>query len=150
MGRKCNSRGLALLKSFEGCELEAYPDPGTGGEPWTIGWGHTGGVKKGDKITQAEADDLLAEDLERFEEGVARYIGHAPATDDQFSACVCLAFNIGLERFRNSTVLKRHRLKNYTGAANAFLLWKYAGGRVMKGLMRRREAERRLYLGLPV
>jgi lysozyme len=147
MARKINAKGLALVRRFEGCELEAYPDPGTGGEPWTIGWGHTGGVKKGDRITQEEADELLLDDLGRFEEGVENLTSGHPTNDDQFSACVCLAFNIGIERFRGSTVLKRHKLNNYAGAANAFLLWHYAGGKPMKGLMRRREAERALYLG---
>jgi lysozyme len=58
-----------------------------------------------------------------------------------------LAFNIGLERFRNSTVLKRHKMQNYVGAANAFLLWKYDNGKLIPGLLRRREAERKVYMG---
>lgn len=145
MGRKVNERGLALIKSFEGCSLHAYPDPGTGGEPITIGYGHTGGVKRDATITQAEADALLASDLARFESGVDALLGEA--TGNQFSACVCLAFNIGLSHFAGSTVLKRHRQGNFTAAANAFLLWRYAAGKPLRGLERRREAERKLYLG---
>ena len=144
---KMNARGLALLKSFEGLRLDAYPDPATGGDPWTIGHGHTGpDVKPGRVITAGEAERLLQRDLERFEAGVAELVGDAKTADDQAAAMISLAYNIGLANFAKSTVLKRHKLGNHMGAANAFLLWNRAAGRVMRGLMRRREAERALYL----
>lgn len=145
MARKINAAGLDLIKSFEGLRLKAYICPAN---VWTIGYGSTGPhVKAGMTITQKEAERLLLDDLERFEAGVDKLLGNA--TDDQFSACVSLAFNIGLSAFARSTVLKRHKLKNHVGAANAFLLWNRGGGMILKGLVRRREAERRLYLGLP-
>ncbi len=148
--RQINERGLSLVKSFEGCELVGYPDPGTGGKPYTIGYGHTGPeVRLGQRISQDEADELLRKDLERFERGVVSTIGDTPTSDDQFSAFVCLAFNIGLSAFAGSTVLKRHKLGNHMGSANAFLMWKRAGNQILRGLIRRREAERRLYLGEP-
>jgi lysozyme len=145
--RQINSAGLALLKEFEGLELRAYPDPGTGGSPWTIGFGHTGPVvHPGLEISEAQAEGYLRADLAKFEAGVEKLIGDAPVNENMFSACVSLAYNIGLAAFERSTVLKRIKLGNKMGAANAFLMWNRAGGRVMAGLMRRREAERKLFL----
>jgi lysozyme len=141
--RRINDAGLAKLKGFEGLRLDAYLDGG--GVP-TIGYGHTHGVKMGTTITPAEAERFLMEDLGYTEAGVDALTRDVPTTDNQFAAMVCLAFNIGLERFRNSTVLKRHKLGNKIGAANAFLLWKYDNGKPVEGLMRRREQERKLYL----
>lgn len=142
MARKINAAGLALIKQFEGLRLKAYLCPAN---VWTVGYGSTGShVKQGMVITEAEAEALLRDDLERFEAGVDKLAGDA--TDNQFSAMVSLAFNIGLDAFERSTVLKRHKLGNHMGAANAFLLWNRGGGRILKGLVRRREAERALYL----
>jgi lysozyme len=143
MSRKINDRGLALIKSFEGCELTAYRCPA---KVLTIGYGSTGShVKEGMTITEEEAEALLRKDLARFEAGVSALAGIS--SDSQFAAMVSLAFNIGLNAFAGSTVLKRHRLGNRMGAANAFMMWNKAGGRILKGLIRRREAERKLYLG---
>jgi lysozyme len=143
MVRRINEAGLELIKSFEGLRLEAYRCPAG---VLTIGYGSTGPhVKPGMVITEEKAEGLLLEDLRRFEVGVEAMAG--PATDNQFAAMVALAFNIGLGAFSTSTVLKRHKLGNRTGAANAFLMWNKAGGQILKGLIRRREAERKLYLG---
>lgn len=144
--RHCNDAGYALVREFEGLRLTAYPDPGTGGAPWTIGYGHTAGVKPGETICKAEADELLTQDVEEVENGLNALIGTARTTDNQFSAMVALAFNIGLANFAKSTVLKRHLLGNYLGASRAFVLWNKAAGSVMPGLTRRREAEAKLYL----
>lgn len=144
---RINARGLALIKEFEGCRLSAYPDPGTGGEPWTIGFGHTEGVGHDDKISQGEADELLLEDVEEFEIGLNNLLGNSATNDSQFSAMLCLIYNIGVGNFAKSTVLKRHRLGNYLGASRAFVLWNKAAGHAMSGLTRRREAEARLYRG---
>lgn len=138
---KINDAGLALIKRSEGLRLEAYQD---GGGVWTIGYGSTHGVNPGSTITPGEAERLLMEDLERHD--ITPYLDCCPTTANQFSAMTSLAFNIGLERFRNSTVLKRHKQANRIAAANAFLLWKYDAGRIVKGLLNRREAERNLYL----
>jgi lysozyme len=114
----------------------------------TVGYGHTGpDVRIPMSITPERAEELLENDLERFERGVEALINGCATLDDQFSALVSLAFNIGLSALATSTVMKRHRLGNRLGCANAFLMWNRGGGRVLAGLTRRREAERRLYLG---
>lgn len=143
---KINASGFALIQHFEGCSLTAYPDPATGGEPVTIGYGHCGNVKMDSYISQDMANALLLQDLARFEDGVARSI-HTDVTSDQFSACVCLAFNIGLGNFTTSTLLKMINADSAPAAADQFLRWNKAAGKVMNGLTKRREAERRLYLG---
>jgi len=141
-GMRVSDKGLSLIKEFEGCELKAYLCPA---KVWTIGYGHTKGVKPGQTITQFEADELLRMDVEDHD--ISDLLGDTPTTQDQFDAMSSLAFNIGLTRFAGSTVLKRHKLGNKLGAANAFLMWKLSNGRVLPGLVRRREAERKLYLG---
>lgn len=143
--RRINERGLRLVKEFEGLRLEAYRCPA---KILTIGYGSTGPhVKEGMVITEAEAEELLRKDLARFEAGVNVMTHGFPTTDDQFSAFVSLAYNIGLGAFAGSTALKRHKLGNHIGAANAILMWNKAKGQILKGLVRRREAERKLYLG---
>lgn len=148
MARTINAAGLKLVQEFEGCKLTAYRDIAN---VLTIGFGSTGShVKPGMTISQGEADELLLEDLERFEAAVEKATAGTRTSDNEFAACVSLAFNVGIAAFNRSTVLKRHRLGNKTGAANAFLLWNKArvGGKltVVRGLTRRREAERKLYL----
>jgi lysozyme len=139
--RQINAAGLALLKEFEGLRLKAYKCPAG---VWTIGYGTTADVKEGQVITEAQAEGFLKADLAKFEAGVEKLIGDA--TDNQFSACVSLAYNIGLSAFAGSTVLKRHKLGNYLGASRAFGMWIRGGGRILPGLVRRREAEAKLYL----
>jgi len=141
---KTSQKGIDLIKQFEGVSLKAYPDPGTGGEPWTIGYGHTGGVKKGDAITQSQAEDLLRKDLIKFETGVSNAL-KVETTQYQFDAMVSLAYNIGLGNFTKSTLLRKHNAKCWQCAAAQFGVWRNAGGKVMNGLIRRRAAERELY-----
>lgn len=137
-----NDTGLALIKDFEGCRLKAYRDiKGI----LTIGVGHTGGVAEGQEITQEEADDLLRSDLERFEKGVSSLV-QSSLTDNQFSALACLAFNIGLGNLASSTLLKQVNKSQYFQAADSFLAWDHANGVVIPGLLRRRRAERDLFL----
>lgn len=139
---------LTLIKQFEGCKLNAYPDPGTGGDPWTIGWGATGpGIKKGLTWTQGQADARLVEDVSYFVNGVRGLLAGAPATENQLGAMVSLAYNIGLGNFGKSTLLKLHKAGDYAGAAAEFPKWNKAAGRVMAGLTRRREAEAKVYRG---
>lgn len=142
---KISDAGLALIKEFEGCELEAYPDPATGGEPYTIGFGHTGGVREDDVITAEQAESILRTDLERFEKCVEQAVGQH-VTEAEFSACVCLAFNIGCNAFQKSTLVRRIRAGQTDDAANEFLRWDKAAGKTMAGLTRRRRAERELFL----
>jgi lysozyme len=141
-GLRISNAGLELIKQFEGCQLTAYKCPAG---VWSIGFGHTQGVKRGQTITQFEADELLRLDVEDHD--ITPYLDGVPTSQNQFDAMSSLAFNIGLTRFANSTVLKRHKLGNKLGAANAFLMWKLSNGKVLPGLVRRREAERKLYLG---
>jgi lysozyme len=139
---KVSEKGIAFLRDREDCRLSAYRD---GGGVWTIGVGHTGpDVHEGQTITQFEADELLRMDLEDHD--ISPLLGNAKTSQAQFDAMTSLAFNIGLEHFRNSTVLKRHKLGNPVGAANAFLLWHFDNGKSVAGLMHRRELERKLYL----
>lgn len=135
---------LKLIKQFEGCELEAYPDPGTGGAPWTIGWGATGsGIVKGLRWTQAQADERLASDIAKF---MTTVVKAAPvATDKQRGAMTSLAYNIGEQAFRDSTLLKLHNAGNYAAAADQFGRWNKAGGRILAGLTKRRAAEAEVY-----
>lgn len=140
-----SNKGVSLIKGFEKLELRAYPDPGTGGKPWTVGWGHTKGVKPGDQITQAQAEAFLAEDLAVFELTVNSAV-KVPVTQNQFDAMVSLAFNIGGGNFAGSTLVKRFNAGDVQGAADQFPRWKNANGKEMKGLVRRRAAERELFL----
>jgi len=141
---KINEEGLELIKSFEGCELKAYKDiVGI----LTIGYGHTGAdVKENQTITQAEAEEILKTDLERFEKGVLDLCKLVTLNSNQFSALVCFSFNVGLGAFKTSTMLKLLSAKEYDKAADQFLRWNKAGGKEVKGLTRRREAERALFL----
>lgn len=159
--RKVGPKGRALMHHFESCKLKAYPDPGTGGKPYTIGWGMTyypdgRRVQLGDVITQAQADAMFVQLLERdFAAPVSAAIGDAPTTPAQFGAMVALAYNIGIgprvwvpgmqKGFRQSDVLKQHRAGKHDAAALAFGSWTRAAGKVMSGLVRRRAAEAALY-----
>jgi lysozyme len=137
-----NKDGIELLKKFEGFVAHAYKDPvGV----LTIGYGFTKGVKPGDTMTREEAEVRLKQEIASFELGVNNMIS-APTNDNQRSAMVSLAYNIGLGAFKKSTVLRKHNQRDYEGAAKAFLMWVKAGGRVLKGLVRRRNAEMALYL----
>lgn len=139
-----SDNGISLIKRFEGCVLTAYPDPGTGDDPWTIGYGHTGpDVRPGLTITQERAESLLRADLKRFEAGVA---SHAlPCSQGQFDAMVSLAFNVGLKNLFGSTLLRLHKAGDHAGAAEQFKRWNRAAGRILPGLTRRRAAEAILY-----
>lgn len=143
-----NKATIDLVKDFEGCKLTAYRDPiGV----WTIGHGTTAraglGIipTAGMTITQAEADQLLADGLNKFADQIRPMI-NAGLNDNQFGACVSLAYNIGAHAFGTSSALKHINAGDYDKAANAILLWNKAGGKVLKGLVRRREAERKLFL----
>ncbi|MBO9580339.1 MAG: lysozyme [Sphingobium sp.] len=141
-----SQRGIDLIKRCEGLRLSAYPDPGTGGAPWTIGYGHTGPeVRKGLTITQAQADTFLVADIQRFEADVRALC--PITTQGQFDALVSFAYNVGQSALSGSTMRKKHVAGNYAGAAAEFDRWVYAGGRTMAGLVARRAEERALYEG---
>jgi lysozyme len=147
---RTNAAGVELIKSFEKLRLDAYPDPATKGEPYTIGYGHTGDVRLGMRITEHQAEAILDVDLDCFERGIGELTRGVTLNENEFSALVSLAFNIGLANFATSTLLRRLRVGDKAGAAEQFLVWNKArvnGVRaVMPGLARRREAERSLFL----
>jgi GH24 family phage-related lysozyme (muramidase) len=153
MSLTIGAAGIALIKQFEGCarkrpdgRFEAYPDPASGGAPWTIGWGTTGtDVRKGTIWTQAQCDQRVAVDVAHFASQVASLIGLAPTTQNQFDAMVCLAYNIGPPNLKASTLLARHKVRDYAGAQEQFARWNKADGKVMAGLIKRRAAEAALY-----
>jgi lysozyme len=144
---KTGPRGLGLIKSFEGLRLDAYTDAvGV----WTIGYGHTAAAgaprpRAGLKITKEEADAILAGDLTKYESAVSRVVSRQP-NQNQFDAMVSLCFNVGPRNFSGSRLVKLFNAGDDEGAANAFLAWRKADGKVLSGLERRREAERRLFL----
>ncbi|MFZ4286624.1 lysozyme [Variovorax sp. HJSM1_2] len=164
--------GQAVMHYFEQCRLVAYPDPGSplaralaaaglkwlgsvptsmrglSGAPWTIGWGDTGpDVVEGLAVTQEWADARFAHRLaNEFEPGVRVALVSVP-TQSQFDAMVCLAYNIGVDAFKTSTVVRRFNQGDLTGAADAILMWHKSKGISLLGLRRRRAAERALFLG---
>ena len=147
MSKSISKTGIDLISSFEGIRLNAYDD-GVG--VWTIGIGTTiypNGmkVKKGDKCTLEQAHEYLAHDMIEFEKTVNDSV-KVPLSQNQFDALVSLTYNIGSTAFKNSTLLKKLNAKDFTGAADQFLVWNKGGGKVLKGLVRRREAERALFL----
>jgi len=132
----------AFIAKWEGCKLTAYQDVvGI----WTIGYGRTTNVHPGDSCTQEQADAWLAEEVEQFKRGVRGAV-LVPLNGNQLAACTSLAYNIGLAAFRGSTLLRKLNDGDYQGAADQFLVWNKAGGRVVQGLVNRRAAERDLFL----
>lgn len=135
--------GLAKTKEFEGLRLNAYQDSGG---VWTIGYGHTGkDVKRGKTITQEQADDLLKKDVQWAVDCVNRA---APSglNQNQFDALVDFTFNVGCGAFSGSTLLRKLNFGDATGAAEEFLRWKFVKGVEVAGLLRRREADKKLFL----
>jgi GH24 family phage-related lysozyme (muramidase) len=126
--------------------VEAYPDPGTGGAPWTIGWGATGkGIGPGTVWTQQECDARLERDLARYAADVDAALDDAETTQAQFDAMVSFHYNTGA--IRHATLTRKHKAGDLAGAAREFARWNKAGGRELKGLTRRRAAEAQLYRG---
>ena len=147
MSHKTSDAGKNLIKSFEGKRLVAYDD-GTG--VWTIGCGtirypNGNAVKKGDICTDAQVDQYFSNDLVKFENSVNSLV-KVPLTQNQFDALVSFSYNVGAANLAASTLLKKLNAKDYTGAANEFARWNKAGGKVMNGLTKRRNAEMELFL----
>ena len=137
-----SQKGIDLIKSFEGCRLTAYQDSvGV----WTIGYGHTAGVYQGMTITEKEAEDFLRSDLGTSESAVNRLVTYS-MNQNQFDALVSFTFNVGSGNFGSSTLLKKLNQGDITGAANEFDKWIQAGGQVLEGLVKRRAAEKELFL----
>lgn len=139
---KIGADGLAIIKRFESLRLAAYQDA-VG--MWTIGWGHTQGVRPGQRITEAQAEAFLREDLVRFEAAVTQGVD-VLINQHQFDALVSFAFNVGADALRRSTLLRKLNGGDREGAADEFPRWNRAGPRVLQGLVLRRAAERELFL----
>lgn len=151
---KISGNGLAIVKAFESClkpvgrgRFVPYVDPvGV----LTIGWGHTNDhgrkFKRGDVWTQAECDAELASDMTIFEAAVERRV-KVKLTQSQFDALVSFAYNVGEGNLARSTLLKRVNAKRFDDAAREFAKWNRGGGRVLRGLTRRRASETHLFLG---
>ena len=142
---KTSQAGIDAIAQREGEELTAYPDPATGGEPWTIGVGHTGGVQEGDTITQDESRTFLAADLATAEAAINRGV-KVPVSQNEFDALVSFTFNVGVANFMTSTLLRLLNIGDHKDAANEFPKWNRAAGRVMAGLVTRRAGERDQFL----
>ena len=138
---KISLEGLALIKKFEGCRLEAYY---CSGGVLTIGYGHTGGVKESDTITQEEAEKLLRADVFKFEEYVEDNV-MVELDQGQFDALVAWTFNLGPGNLRESTMLKRLNEADYASVPSEMKRWNKAGGKTLDGLIRRRNAEALLF-----
>ncbi len=137
-----SDKGLALTKSFEGLQLEAYRDCAG---IWTIGYGHAGpSVVAGQSISEPEAEKLLEGDLGEAVACVNRAV-QVPITQNQFDAMVDFCFNAGRRNFAQSTLLRKVNNGDFEGAAAQFALWVHAGGEVVAGLVRRRNAEAALF-----
>lgn len=137
---KTSQNGIELIKKFEGCKLTAYRDAvGV----LTIGYGHTGNVKEGQKITKKKAEELLIKDLEKFETGVNLLIlAKYRFNQNEFDALVSFAYNLGLGNLKKLT---KNGKRNKGQIADAIPLYNKAGGKVLSGLVKRRKAERDLF-----
>ena len=133
--------GLSLIKKFEGCKLIAYK---CSAGVWTIGYGHTTGVKEGDVCTQEEAEKLLRGDIFKFEEYVQDSV-KVDLDQSQFDALVAWTFNLGPGNLRSSTMLKKLNNGEYESVPFEMRRWNKAGGKTLDGLIRRRQAESLLF-----
>ena len=138
-----SQEGLDLIKKFEGCELTAYQDSV---DVWTIGFGHTKGVEEGDEITQDEAEEMLASELDEYE-GYINDMVECDLEQCQFDALVAWVYNLGPTNLKSSTLRKRLNSNDLEDVPNQIKRWDKAGGKVLAGLVRRREAESLLFEG---
>lgn len=144
IGMRISDKGLAALKQFEALRLTAYQD---NKGVWTIGWGHTGGVKAGDTCTREQADKWLKQDVATAENAVNSQ--DLKINQNQFDALVCFTYNAGVGNFKSSTLLKKIKANpNDPTIASEFARWKFSGGVEIKGLVNRRAVESNLYFGL--
>jgi len=140
---KTSQEGIELIKKFEGLELEAYR---CAADVLTIGYGHTEGVKEGDTIEAAEAEQILKNDLCIYEEAVENAVT-APLSQHQFDALVAWTFNLGAGNLSSSTMLRVLNEGKYEEVPHQMKRWNKAGGQVLEGLVRRRQAEALLFEG---
>ncbi len=138
-----SKKGLDLIRKYEGLQLAAYVCPGG---KLTIGYGHTGpDVKAGKTIDVERANELLINDVQRFESAVNELV-MVPMTQGMLDALISFSFNLGVGSLKSSTLLKKLNADDREAAANEFLRWNKANGKVLAGLTARRESERELFL----
>ena len=141
--------GLDLIKLYEGYSSSPYLCPA---QHWTIGYGAIWGMdnkrvtEDHPDINEDQADYLLRRDVKKSEMAVLRHI-RVPLEDGQFNALCSFVFNLGSGALQSSTLRRKINKGNYIGASNEFKRWIWAGGRKLKGLIRRREHERLMFLG---
>jgi lysozyme len=140
---KISQEGIALIKKFEGCELNAYQ---CSANVWTIGYGHTKEVAENNECSMEEAEEILVADLEEFEEWVEKLVTVEMA-QNEFDALVAFTFNLGPTNLRTSTLLERLNDRKFEDVPSEMKRWNRAGGVVVDGLVRRREAEALLFKG---
>ncbi len=140
---KISNKGIDLIKHFEGCETEAYKCPAG---VWTIGYGHIKGVQEGDVITEAQAHEMLVEELNEYENYIHDYV-ECPLNQDQFDAMVSWVYNLGSGNLRSSTLLRTLNAGDYAGVPAQMMRWNKAAGKPLEGLTRRRQAEADLFSG---
>ena len=145
-----SDEGLELIKHFEGCPTDdegnvvAYQDAV---DVWTIGYGHTKDVQEGDKWTKEKADFMLWRELEdEYEDYINNYV-HVPLNQQQFDALCSWVYNLGPANLKKSTLLRKLNNGEYEETSNQIKRWNKAGGKVLEGLVRRREAEALLFEG---
>jgi len=138
---KTSQKGIDLIKHFEGCELKAYKCPAG---VWTIGYGHIKGVQEGDVITEQQADEMLVEELNEYENYINTLVT-VPLNQNQYDALVSWVYNLGSSNLNSSTLLKVLNSGDYTGVPEQIMRWNKAGGKVLEGLTRRRQAEADLF-----
>ena len=140
---KISQEGIALIKKFEGCELDAYQDAvGV----WTIGYGHIKGVKEGMQITKAQAEEMLVEELNEYE-GYINNMVTVELNQNQYDAMVSWVYNLGGGNLKASTLLRVLNQGEFDGVPAQIMRWNKAGGKVLEGLTRRRQAEADLFSG---
>ena len=140
---KISEEGKALIKKFEGCELEAYKCPAG---VWSIGFGFTKDVKEGDVWSQSHAEEMLDIELEEYEEYVTDLVD-VPLNENQFSSLVAWCYNLGPTNLVQSTLLSKLNAGLYEDVPHEIKRWNKANGEVLEGLVRRREAEALLFEG---
>ena len=136
-----SGEGISLIKKFEGCELESYQDAvGV----WTIGYGHTKDVKEGMTISKEQADNMLLNELDEYCEHVEKAV-QVNLDQCQFDALVCWVYNLGPTNLQDSTLLRILNEGDYGGVPEQIKRWNKAGGVILGGLVKRREAEANLF-----
>ena len=143
MKMQTSAEGITLIKKFEGLELDSYQ---CSADVWTVGYGHTRGVAEGDSCSEEEAESVLVDDLKEFEAYVNEAVD-VELVQNQFDALVAWTFNLGPTNLRTSTLLKKLNAGEYSAAPSEIKRWNRAGGQVLDGLIRRREAEALLFAG---